>query len=243
MLIGGHRGSGKTDGADGRSDVPQENSKASINRAFAMGADFIETDLCLDSEGRGWLTHSSDLARHIVVPPRDYLDQLTSSQAAKLIGLGQQPLYGLDELLTDHAHHRVNLEIKLRQGTERPYEMDLNRLADRITQWPETWWLSSFDTGVLTFLNQQWPNLKLAQLTLDSARGQPLFPDDPQGVQAFSDAAGQSVSWAIHAEASDAIVPVDTRPIYVWSMRCDQSQWPDWVDGVITDRLEQWLGP
>ena len=241
MQIGGHRGCGRTDDAKGRRDVPQENSQRAIDRAFAMGADFIETDLCLDGEGRGWLVHSAELSLHIEHPPADYLDQLTSLQVSRLVGFGGLPLMPLEELLAQHSTQALNLEIKLGQGTQRSYQAQIDQVTGWDLQWPDRWCLSSFDPFVMDQISRRWPNQNVAQLSLDRYAGDALCPDTPDAqVQSFNQAKTRPQHWRIHAEAGDHITPTP-HSIYVWSLDINQTHWPQGIDGIITDRLEDFL--
>ena len=226
VLIGGHRGCGRTDATGGRRDVPQENSRQAVELAFELGADFVEVDLCLDADGAGWLVHSSRLSEHVSNSPAEFLDQLTTQDVACLRGFGGQGLMPLADLLRDFSHCRVNVELKFRQGSGRDSGNELDRLD--LDQWPERWWLSSFDWALLDQAHRRWP----------SAPKGLLFDEDWAGALDWHRA---RPSFWLHPEASllPTVEAWPSAPVVAWSLAVDAGSVDRRCHGWITDRLER----
>ncbi|QGG80400.1 hypothetical protein GH975_07375 [Litorivicinus lipolyticus] len=230
VLIGGHRGCGRTDARGGRQRVPQENSHAAIALAFSAGADFVEVDLCLDADGRGWLIHSSALHEHIHQPPALYLDQLPSHRVAQLVGLGGQPLMSLNQLIQHFGDSRVNVELKLRQGTGRASDGELSRLG--LPNWPASWWLSSFDGALLEQADTRWPEPRKGL----------LFDDDIPAALKFWRA--HRHFW-LHPERQllANMQPWPATPVVAWSLALDAGVVDTRCHAWITDQIDVGVGP
>ena len=241
MWLGGHRGLGKSDGVE-NPPLWQENSLQAIQYAFQEGADFVEVDLVVDGEGNGWFCHSTELAQHILNPPAQYLDELSTEQVSSLQGLGGEPLCSFQHALTWFADRRLNIELKFRQGTNRPRGMEISRLGALLVEWPSEWWLSSFDLVLLEAAHRLWPETTLGLLSLEG-EGDWIYTN----ARALSNDAAYKIArdrnWRWHPQLS---AKTDALPegleTFAWSTGPDDEPevLPPHLSGLITDRLSYW---
>ncbi len=69
ILIGGHRGAGRTDTEDDpQPEKPAESTIESFRRAFNNGVDFVEVDAQETLDHKVLLTHADNLAHHVFTP-------------------------------------------------------------------------------------------------------------------------------------------------------------------------------
>ena len=241
MKLGGHRGSGISDRPDHpRPSQWQENSKTSIDQAFALGADFVELDWVWDGQGQGWICHSMALEQHFSGNP-GFLDQLSTHQVAQLRGFLGEPLLCLEEAMRYYRNRAVNLEIKGLKGCHRERVSFLQQSCPE--NWPRTWWLSSFDPLDLLEAEDRWPNLQLALLSAEQgATGHQYLDSTPYltGAQALEVLASHP-DWWWHPEITDR--PDSERYQIGWSIDGAQENRRslEGLQGLITDHLDDWL--
>lgn len=239
MRIGGHRGMGVTD-APGRSGPYQENSLAAIERAFALGADFVEVDWVWDREGVGWICHSSVLDQHFDAQAYRYLDQMSTDEVRQLIGKGGHPLVSLQQLIEQFGGQAVNVEIKGLKGAGRdPAEFWQQAIPD---QWPASWWLSSFDPSDLLHAQRIWPNTPVGLLSAEAGGVGDLYRGGPSyltGHQALA-VLDEHPDWLWHPELTDR--PSSERTQVGWSIDPASELQYDLtgLSGLITDRVDAW---
>lgn len=241
MLLGGHRGLGKSDGIEAPPEW-QENCLHAIQYAFTQGADFVEVDLVLDGDGHGWFCHSSALKEHLQNPPAKYIDELTTAEVSDLIGLGGEPLCSLQQALTWFGDRPMNIELKLRQGTGRPRGHDAYRLGSLTTTWPSQWWLSSFDLVTLEAASRVWPATEIGLLSL-AGSGEWIYSN----ARCLSNEVGYTIAmdrgWRWHPQLSRTTrrLPAGA-PTFGWSLGPDDEPdtLPEGLTGLITDRLSYW---
>lgn len=104
-----------------------ENSRAAFEAALAAGADYIESDCRLTSDGRVVLFHDDDLARVLGDPrPTDTVD---AAELARLMA-ARGGLMGLDEALETFPQARFNIDVKTAAVAEAAGRI-IGRHADR----------------------------------------------------------------------------------------------------------------
>lgn len=86
-----------------------ENSLAAFDAAVAAGADYVETDCHLTSDGRVVLFHDSNLER--VTGDRRELSSVTHAELEALMS-GRGGLGTLEEVLLAHPRTRFNIDVK-----------------------------------------------------------------------------------------------------------------------------------
>ena len=160
-LIVGHRGAGADHVASGW----PENSLASIEAGFELGADLVEVDVQLDARGKVVLWHDAviSFSGDRFIPVRE----LTQQQLSYLAGHGRTGNFppSLDDALAvalAHHHRRLVMDIELKvYATCDRVELlagvlrvvDRHRAADRVM-------ITSSDIPILRQLKQQRPEIE-----------------------------------------------------------------------------------
>lgn len=105
-----------------------ENSRAAMEAAVAAGADFLESDCRVTSDGTPVLLHDADLAR-VLGDPRRVSAVSRLELAAMMADRGG--LLTLDEALEAFPHSRFNLDVKA-EGAAAPMGRIVARHAGRV---------------------------------------------------------------------------------------------------------------
>lgn len=198
MLIGGHRGLGCTDHdfyQDIRpiADLPVENTSESVAAAFQAGADYVEIDAVMSSDGVVFTLHNVVPKDHFFgkVVPRKLLNDLPFSEIERYYtGRGQNgTVSALEHVLRVIEAHDpktapfvVNIEIKGVQGSGQPYEVNdyLQRLAATIaeTGFPvERVLFSSFALRNITAMSHLLPNAQYGMLFSEREFARSIYAD------------------------------------------------------------------
>lgn len=196
--IGGHRGMGCTDhdfyqSLRNISGLPVENTLASIEAAFAAGADYVETDAVMSGDGVLFTLHN-------VVPKDHFFDQAAPTTLLNTLPFDQiagfstgRPFTGkIDTLQSVLARISgvtprtlpwdVNVEIKGVQGSGQPYETNdyLQRLADTVQK-------SGLAIDRVLFSSFSLQNIMSMSRLLPGAQYGMLFAEKPEPRAIYAD--------------------------------------------------------
>lgn len=156
-LVYAHRGA--------RLEAP-ENSLCAFRLAVAQGADGIELDVRMTSDGALIVSHDDE----IVVAERSQplrLSRLSEAQVRRLRTTGGEPIASLKEVLQFAKVARTRLNIELKSDVPAPYWMA--RAAARLVEQSGLLVLfSSFHPGQIAELRRQLPRMPVALLTQQS---------------------------------------------------------------------------
>lgn len=198
IRIGGHRGMGCTDHDFYQplrriADLPVENTLASIETAFAAGADYVEVDAVMSGDGVLFTLHNVVPKDHFFdrVAPGALLNTLPFDQIAGF-GTGR-PFTGRIDKLQDVLARiaqvspralpwDVNVEIKGVQGSGQPYETNdyLQRLADTVLH-------SGLAAERVLFSSFSLQNIMSMSRLLPAAQYGMLFAEKPEPRAIYAD--------------------------------------------------------
>jgi len=166
-VVIGHRGAGTSGGAEAQ----PENTIASAEAAFAEGADMIEVDVQLTSDGALVLMHDDTVDR--TTDGSGCVSELTLAEVRALDVGGGAPPPTLEELFEAVAGD-VNVEVKVPDGMECPAP-DLDATVDAVAAavaadaTDRRVLVSSFDLPALQRLRATDASIPIGYLTADAA--------------------------------------------------------------------------
>lgn len=122
VRIFAHRGLAEGDGLP----AADENTMAAFSNALAAGADYLESDIQVTSDGIPVLFHDDDLSR--TAGRSERIDQLTLEQLQQIVLPNGAGIPTLEQALTGLPEARFNLDFKVAAAIE-PAVAVINRLG------------------------------------------------------------------------------------------------------------------
>lgn len=198
LAVGGHRGMGCTDHDFYQSRrniaaLPVENTLESIKGAYAAGADYVEIDAVMSSDGVLFTLHNVVPADHFFGEqrPAGMLNQLAFEDIVRHgTGRGGQgrivPLAEILQVIAEISPKTlqwdVNIEIKGVQGSGQPIEKNdyIKNLASVVRSSPlpvERVLFSSFALHNIMAMSHQLPKAQYGMLFGEKPDPQPIYAD------------------------------------------------------------------
>ena len=198
IAVGGHRGMGCTDHDFYQtrrkiSELPVENTLESIKGAYTAGADYVEIDAVMSSDGVLFTLHNVVPADHFfaAAKPAGMLNQLTFDEI-KRFATGRHDqgqivpltdiLQAIAEVSPKTLPWDVNIEIKGVQGSDQPIESNdyIKKLASAVKESAlpaERVLFSSFALHNVMAMSHQLPKAQYGMLFGEKPDPRPIYAD------------------------------------------------------------------